>query len=268
MIIFFKRYKYLLLSICFVLSILPFFWKLNNQSQYISVSQELYNPALNRLNSIEKLLLYNDSVYKTITNSQVFDTAIYVQTLSNTLKERFHFGLSHYTIADNWIAVVSSKLFWSHFSAIVNPDDILKENEGLCSQQTIVFMEALRRKGINVRTVGLGKIEGPGHFLCEVHYNNSWRLHDVTKEPEWGKIARHHESMDYYLLNKDSLFTVYAYKMSKKDFDEITENVKYGEMNKFPAKNMLVFHKITEFITYLLPLIIAFIYFRIIYRSK
>jgi hypothetical protein len=154
-------------------------------------------------------------------------------------------------------------MLWSHLSAIVIPDDILKHSEGLCSQQTIVFMELLKRKGINVRSVGLGYKEGPGHFLCEVHYLSSWRLHDVTVEPQWKNTAGHHESMAYYLNHKDSLYTVYKSRMQKNIFDKITEKAIYGKVNEFPAKNMLIFQKTTFALTYMLPLFCLFMSIRL-----
>lgn len=263
----FKDKRQVFFGFLFIISILPFFGIFFNSEANKKIENELFNPKLASLNSIEKVISYTDSVYFT-KFKQSFDTSLYVEIVSETVKNRFSYGLMHYSFSENWIAYLSGKIFWAHLSAIVNPDDILKHSEGLCSQQTIVFMEVLRRKGINVRTVGLGKIEGPGHFLCEVHYNNSWRLHDVTKEPEWGKIARHHESMNYYLSNKDSLFTVYAYRMSKQEFDEITHDVKYGKTNEFPAKNMLLFHQLTKLVTYLIPAIFIILFLIALKKQK
>ena len=100
------------------------------------------------MNSLEKIITYNDSIYLT-KKIKTFDTAAYVKIVSETIKQRFYFGLLHYRFAENWIAALSGKLLWSHLSAVVNPNDILKHSEGLCSQQTIVFMELLKRKKIN-----------------------------------------------------------------------------------------------------------------------
>ena len=115
-------------------------------------------------------------------------------------------------------------------------------------------MEVLRLKNINTRSVGLGFKEGEGHFLCEVHYNNSWRLHDVTYEPNWVKVSNIHKSMDFYLTNKDSLYLVYETLIPRDVFDKITEKIEYGQVNVFPARNMLIFHKVTKIVTYILPM--------------
>lgn len=230
-----------------------------------SVNDELFNPSLVGLNSLDKMCSYIDSIYMA-KKLPAFDTAAYVRIASQVTKERFYFGLSSYTISENWIAYFASKFIWSHLSAIVNPNDILKHSIGLCSQQTIVFMEALNRRGINVRSVGLGEVKGPGHFICEVHYENSWRLHDVTKEPQWPKITNDHESLEYYLNNRDSLYKVYEYKMSRVEYNKLLMNVNYGESNKFPANKMLFFHKLTKAVTFILP-ILFFIMLFVEYRK-
>ena len=229
-----------------------------------SINDELFNPRLVGLNSLNKMCSYIDNIYQA-KKLPAFDTAVYVSIASQVTKERFYFGLSSYNVSENWIAFFASKFIWSHMSAIVNPDHILKHSVGLCSQQTIVFMEILNRKGIKVRSVGLGEIKGPGHFICEVHYKNSWRLHDVTKEPQWPKITNDHESLAYYLNNRDSLYKVYEYKMSRAEYNKLLMNVNYGESNKFPANRMLFFHKLTKAFTFILPIlffVLLFLEFR------
>ena len=246
-----KDKKCIIYVLLFIVSIIPFFLTSPNNSNQFD-GKELFTPELSYLNSVNKSISYLDSIYL-LNHLAVFDTAKYVQIASRFTKERFHYGLSHYSVSENWISYLSGKLLWEHLSAIVNPDDILKHSEGLCSQQTIVFMEFLMRKKINVRSVGLGYSEGPGHFLCEVYYNGGWHLHDVTKEPEWSKIENEHLSMEYYLSNKDSLYRAYQSKLEKSEFNKITERVSYGNVNEFPAKKMLFFHQATYVFTYFLP---------------
>jgi hypothetical protein len=244
--------------ILLVITVFPFTNLIFNDGPKNTPHNELFKSELSNINTIDKASNYIDSVYA---NDQfrTFDTSVYVQIVSRFAKERFHHGLSHYSLSENWIAYLSGKLFWYHLSAIVNPEDILKHSEGLCSQQTIVFMELLRKKGITVRSIGLGTSEGPGHFLCEVHYGNSWHLHDISVEPVWGNIINHHMSVNYYLSNKDSLYKAYEPRMEKKTFNKIFEKVSFGKANAFPAKNMLLFHRLTYILTLLLPLTCFFV---------
>jgi hypothetical protein len=152
-------------------------------------------------------------------------------------------------------------------SSIVLPDDILKHQNGLCSQQTIVFMHVLHRKNITVRSVGLGYKEGPGHFLCEVQYNGGWHIHDVSVEPVWSKISNDHLSMEYYLMKKDSLFLVYESRLPKKVFFKLLEQNTYGSVNEMPAQKMSVFHRFTFILIYILPAFLLYMTLRT-YRSR
>lgn len=270
---FYNRYRIVLLinMILFLASLFPLAGKYimgSSLPENANASVELYDPALSKLDNIDKLISYIDAKYARRYHSPGFDTAHYVSTVSETIKYRFYHGLAQYRFFENWIAVVASELIWSDLSAVVEPNDILRNPEGLCSQQSIVFMEVLKRKGIKVRKVGLGYVQGPGHFLNEVYYNNDWHLYDTDKEPEWNKITHHHQSIKYYMQHKDSLYKVYENKMDKTLFNKLTENVEYGEIGEFPAKNMLFFHRTTKFITYILPFILGSVLIYLLYKKK
>jgi hypothetical protein len=226
---------------------------------YEEASKELFAPQLRRLNSIDKVANYTDSLYETLKLDR-FDTAKYVRIVSGTIKRRFYHGLSSYSLSENWILHVLGKICWSHISAIVNPDDILKYPVGLCSQQNIVFMEALKKKGITTRSVGLGTAKGPGHFLSEVLYDSKWHLYDVDVEPNWEATAFNHESLDVLLGNKQELYKIYEGRLTNAVIDRIITKIHYGNPNEFPAKNMLLFHKMTKVLTYFLPFLFLFIF--------
>jgi hypothetical protein len=234
---------------------------------YEEAHKELFTPQLRYLNSVDKVINYTDSLYETLSLDR-FDTAKYVRIVSETIKRRFYHGLSNYSLSENWILYVLGEVCWSHVSAIVNPEDILKYPEGLCSQQNIVFMEVLKKKGITTRSVGLGTVKGPGHFLSEVLYDTKWHLYDVDVEPNWKIVAEEdkHESLQYLLNNKDLLHKIYENRIPESKLDKISNNVTYGTPNEFPAKNMLLFHRITVILTYLLP--ISFLLIFIWYYKK
>lgn len=254
-----KAYK--VSALFFLLSIAPFFGKLFENENVKPIKTELYNSDLYYINSIDKAIKYTDSIYLK-NNYQNFDTSEYVQIVSEFTKERFYKGLSLYNMSNNWIACMAGKLTWSHLSAIVNPNDILKHSEGLCSQQTIVFMEILMRKGIDVRSVGLGCKGGPGHFMSEAHYKGLWHLHDVTMEPVWEQIFNNDQSMEFYLKNKESLYSGYKRSYGKPFFNKLLRKVIYGKTNEFAAKKMLLFHQISLLLTYLIPLFLLSITIR------
>jgi hypothetical protein len=248
-----KNTRSIILLLLFVASLTPIFLGLFESKEIIKVPpNESYEPQLSRLDNIPKLTNYIDSVVdqKKIAKT---DTLQFVLTATEVVKQRFHYGFSNYTFATNWPAYVGGKLIWSHLSAVVDPDDILKHSEGLCSQQTIVFLDILRQKGIPFRSVGLGPKEGPGHFLCEVHYDGDWHVYDITMEPNWQAVANAHKSMMFYKNNKDTLFTVYKDKIPSEILDKMLVEVNYGKTNSMPARNMLLFHKTCKGLVYLVP---------------
>jgi len=139
------------------------------EPKYNSITEQ-FDSKLSSVNSIDKALAYVDNLSR-INESEQFDTLRYVQAASKFTKSRFFHGLSRYEFSENWIAVFGANCFWDHMSAIVNPEDIIKHSNALCSQQSIVFLEILKKRGIKSRSVGLGYKEGPGHFFAEVYYN-------------------------------------------------------------------------------------------------
>ena len=249
----FNKFSLYLYIFLFILSIYPVIFSTVSNINSKRNKNELFNIQLTRFKSVDDIIAHIDGVYSAKYSIKKMDTVGYVSITSDIVKKRFFHGLSVYSFKDNWITYVFGKLFWSHLNAIVDPDDILDYPEGLCSQQTIVFLEILKRKGIQTRWVGLGYKEGPGHFVAEVFYESNWHLYDVNMEPKWEKIVNHHKSIGYYKINPDSLYTTYEGILDKTVFYKIMQKVKYGNVNEFPAKKMLLFHQLTKLLTYILP---------------
>ncbi|MDO9000758.1 MAG: hypothetical protein Q7W45_13400 [Bacteroidota bacterium] len=267
MFTFFRDKSHILFAFLFIVSISHFFVGVSQQKIEVPNRTELFNPQLLSINSIDKALAYTDSIYN-LSHSKSFDTLAYVKIASTFIKERFYHSLSSYNFSENWIAYGFSKIFWSHFSAIVNPDHILKYPEGLCSQQNIIFSEVLRKKGITSRPVGLGPKKGPGHYLTEVFYNNDWHIYDVDLEPNWEITELNHPSLKYLLSNKEILYKIYENKLTPSHLDFIIKDVKYGKPNTFPATNMLWFHKITLGLSYIFPLLFLILFIRALMKQK
>lgn len=250
------------------ISITPIVFSTVSNLQNTYKKKELFNIELSRFKSIDDITAHIDGIYSAKYPAKEMDTVAYVSVTSDVIKKRFYHGLSKYSLKDNWITYIGGKLFWSHLNAIVEPDDILDYTEGLCSQQTIVFLEILKRKGIQTRWVGLGYKEGPGHFLAEVYYQGKWHLYDVDMEPNWEKITISHESMNYYQSNSDTLFLTYEGIISQSLYDKLMEKVEYGGVNDFPAKNMLLFHRVTKISTYLIPVFLGILILFTLFKQK
>jgi hypothetical protein len=261
-----KNKKEILFSAVFILSSMPFILKVPSINEDHLNAYEQFDPNLSAIGSVTDLLEYCDKLNGS--NTSVIDTIKFVECISNVTKQRFKHGLANYSLSDNWIANLSGRVLWSHFTAIVDANDILKHNEGLCSQQTIVFLQALKQKGIQTRSVGLGAEGGPGHFLAEVRYEGGWHIYDVSSEPDWSRLSKPHQSMEYYSQHKDSLFKAYESHMPADLFNAVMVKVDYGETGAFPAKKMRLFHQVTYLITVVLPFLFLGLLMRSIYRKR
>jgi len=257
MLQFSQSHKRRLVLVLFILSLIPLLAKIWTPSEPNRAKNEIYNEELKKISSLNQLISYADETYSQKKNTSSFDTLDYVVNLSEIIRQRFYHEDLKYSFSENWIAWLTGKLFWSHISFIVLSDDILKHSEAICSQQTSVFMEVLQKKGITVRSVGLGYPEGPGHYLCEVEYGGDWHLYDVSIEPDWSLISDSHKSIAYYLSRKELLYQAYEKRLPRPIFNKILERHTYGEINKLPAKHMKLLHQVMNLTTYLLPLIFA-----------
>lgn len=253
-------------GVLFVLSVIPFFIHINHSS-HEPLQNELYSKYLKKINTVDKAVDHIIKMNKNQKNN--LDTSLFVRNTESFVKRRFYHGLSTYSVSENWIAYFGGEFLWSHFSAIVIPNDLLKHSEGLCSQQSMVFMEILSKRGIKTRHIGWGTDETEGHFLVEVYYNSSWHLYDVNMEPDWEKINNSIErkSMHYFLKNKESLFKAYQGRLDKKIFFDMLDNVKFGKINTYPARNMRFFHFGSKIAVITLPFLF-FLLFALQFRKK
>lgn len=208
---------------------------------------DLYDPSLARLNSLDKLMAFTDSLYENVSTA-LFDPARYAELADSVVRMRFYHGLQNYRFTDNYLANLSGKFLWSHLGAKVLPDDILKGHKAFCSQSSIVFQELLRRKDIEFRTVAL-----PGHFCTEVLVDGHWRFYDVSYKPSFAGIGR--LSAASMMEQPEFIRKAYLYSFQKKFFDNLDyhfdpERVSYGAINAFAAPRMAMFHHFTFFLSH------------------
>jgi hypothetical protein len=206
-----------------------------------------FEPVLSsRLLSVQAILAYTDSLADE--RNVEPNTLGYGELLTSVIKQKFFHGFSHYALDQNWIAAVAGKLVWYDLSAIVIPEDIIKYPMAACSQQGIVLMECLRRKGIAYR-----KIIFDHHFAVEA-YLNGWYYFDPNMEPDFTQIAR---SSLQDLIDTDRLFEVYSHALNQSDVALYLANPAYGEINGPQARNATVFQSVSKMasrVLWLLPL--------------
>ncbi len=213
---------------------------------------EDFDPSLSRLNSLDKLENYCDSLYAVTccgADKAEFDED-YTSLVSSVIRKRFYHGYSYYGFKNNYLAFLFSKTTRSGYSAVVIPDDILQYPFAACSQQSIVMMEVLKAKGLKTRKISFqGNIAG-GHFCFEVFYKNSWHFYDPNMEPDINVLnAYNRPGIGYLASHTDVLLKAY-HRHAKEKVLDIFLNYSYGQVDKFPAPNAIVFHKITKALSY------------------
>lgn len=228
-------------------------------------NKEEFDPSLTRLNSIDELTAYCDSIYTNANHStaSVSNEELYPEIVNNAISKRFYHGYSLYGFKSNYMAMLLSQVSVQGLNAIVVPDDIMKYAYAACSQQSIVMMEVMKRKGYSTRKIGF-KSEKYGHFCLEVYYAGSWHFFDPDMEPNMavaGVTSR--PGIAFLAEHKELLPKLYS-KFSLDLVMELFPNYSYGKADIFPAPRALFFQKASQFLSYTMWLyfLAAFIFVR------
>ncbi|WP_026462927.1 hypothetical protein [Adhaeribacter aquaticus] len=223
---------------------------------------EAFDKSLIKLNTIEKLNAYIDScgLAGNISAPSKDDAFL----VNQVIEKKFYHGFSHYSIQDNWLACLAGKVIWDHLSAIVIPNDLVKHPMAACSQQSIVMMEVLRKRGYQVRKLGLS-----GHFVLETFYDKTWHVFDPDKEPIYSGFL--HDSLNIYLEN-GYLTKAYSKSLTPVEVKRIFSKQQIGAINEFPAENARLFHVVTGYVTrspvmHFMLLVLIFYFVQILWRK-
>lgn len=211
---------------------------------------EDYNPSLTRLNTVNKLSAYCDSLYqeKAVDGTPVKFEEAFPELVSSVVRNRFYHGYSLYNSSTNFMAVALSGISIKGLKAIVIPDDILKYPFAACSQQSIVFMEVLQRKGFPTRKVGFNG-KKYGHFCFEVYYNGGWHFFDPDMEPSVAVLTAYNRPGIAFLAHhRDILEKAYS-QYPVDEVNDIFPNYYYGPANTFVAPNAILFQRATKFLS-------------------
>ncbi len=222
------------------------FVQLRKQDTVFAHPNDKWDPSLSRLNSMELLIDYIDSL-SYVRHINPDSLPEYVNLIDSIIRMRFYHGLQNYRFEENWIANLLGRTVWFHFGAKVIPDHILKGQKAFCSQSSIVFQEVLRQKGFDVRSVLL-----PGHFCTEVLINGVWQFHDVSYKPSFLGFAS--LSAAELANQPKTIEQAYLYSFavaSGTDIMELfdAEKIEYGNPNSNAAPTMTLFHNITSFLS-------------------
>lgn len=227
--------------------------------------KEEYDASLQRLDNIEKLTDYCDSLYaeQVYAGDPIRFESGFPEVAASVVRKRFYHGYSLYGFGNNPMAMFASKVSIEGLSAIVLPNDILKFPYAACSQQSIVLMKVLQQKGFKTRKVGfLGKLGG--HFCFEVFYNGAWHFYDPNMEPDVEVLKAYNQPGIAFLSSRpDVLKKAYNQYPEEKVMDLFT-NFSYGKVNAPAAPKAFLFQRVTQFLSYTIWtfFLLAFIFVR------
>lgn len=240
--------KFLLISIS-VLLLLPNFFDLTLEEKPGYNKVEIYNPSLSRINSIQKLINYSDSISQ---KKYAPNSLQYAMVVSNVLEQRFYHGFSVYSLQNNWIAAVTQYLFGHYVADPVNPEDILKYPYAGCSQQAIVLAAVMKKNRVRYRSLGF-----PHHYTTELQFNNSWYYFDTDMEPD---MTAEDRDLETWKHDADSLKKFYHKNLGAVEWGfGNSQKAQVGKIDAKPAPNASLFQNTTKYLSKLLwlfPLII------------
>lgn len=208
---------------------------------------EKYDEQLaGEINSINKLIAAADAY--SITKDVPADSIGYWDNLSDIIRVSFSHGYSYYSMNENWVAAIAGAVIWDDLAAIVQPNDIMKYPNAACSQQSIVLMECLKRKGIPYRAVLFAH-----HYAVEAYINNGWRFFDNNLEIVLAGNT-HSDSYEGY-AKKGELTRIYRGILGPQSMSYMLGSAHYGAVSAEPAPNAATFHHVTRFLSLTLWLI-------------
>lgn len=228
------------------------FQKLNNPKPAISRNED-FDPSLQRLNNIEKLQKYCDSIYEERQHSPNYSIAEkeYAQIAAEVGRNRFYHGLSSFGFGDNYLAYIANPSFLGYYlNAPVRSNDILKFPYGICSQQATVLMDLLRIKGYQVRKIGFYNQAISGHFCYEAFYNGSWHFYDPDLEPDMAVLNAHGRPDIKYLVDHRDVLKQAYHKQDPAKVDALFPTYFYGKVNESLAQNATIYQRATKILSY------------------
>ncbi len=245
----------IILISAFLLTFVSFLLLANNIFHPVSYSlikpanlqNDQYDSTLVKLNTMSKLEAYCDSMF-----SANQSTKTYPGIVADVMRKKFYHGYSYYDMSSNPLAVLFAPIVKNGAEAVVIPSDIVKYPMAACSQQSIVGMQLLRRKGYNVRKVAMwDSINKVGHFTFEAYYDNGWHYFDTNLEPDT-EILREYKrpSVDYLARHPDIAMEAYRNSKDAAMLTRLIESYKTGPVNKFPAPNAYLYQVVLKYIGY------------------
>lgn len=228
--------------------------------------KEEYAPELNYLNSMAKLDAHTDSMVAVSPLQNLSAEALYPNVLNDIVRKRFYHGLFRYSVGNNFVAFLATKISGRSWNEVWKADDILKSPHAFCGQQSLVEMELLIKRGYKVRSVNM---QAPayknGHFAFEAFYDNKWHYFDPDMEPNTNLLMAEGrpslEELRSSIIADRSILTSLYPNANADVLYALFNNYRIGEVNQLMPARTYVFATVTKALSYLSSLFSLLIYF-------
>jgi hypothetical protein len=234
-----KALRILLLVLTVVFFALNFVHYNINEDHNAVVIHEKFDPSLNRLNTLDKLINYTDS--SCAAQKIQPHTLDYAIEAKEIVSQRFYHKYATQNLNENWIASISQWVTGYYLSSKITADDILTRPYGYCGQQSAVLMELLEKKGFDCRAVYFAH-----HFAMQAYINKQWCFFDPNQEPD---ILPEQRSNNAWLYNDDSLAIAYRTDTNLINYrfgHPLHSNIRFGKINEVQGPNAQIFQAITK----------------------
>lgn len=180
------------------------------------------------------------------------------KAIDQFIKDRFVFGFSYISPKENWLIYLFGIIFGSSYTVPVDPNDILKHPQAMCSQQSIVFMELLRRYNIQYGAVLFNWPDSDpgkrGHFAVAARVDGVWRYFDADLETKGSPPVS-------TVIDGSALASLYRDKpamAAKMRYAARHHGISLEHINEYPAPRGRALQVLTNWVSYLMPFMLLF----------
>ena len=207
---------------------------------------EIYDEDIAKIDNLNDLKRLVDYEIKE-NHFEGIEIPIYIDDI---VRKKYFHQTAYISTDTNWILKGADYFFPERFfTTAMDPKELIQKNHGICSQQSIIFQELLKDYHFEYGSIRLDinipNQENFGHFTNGVKIGSDWFYFDSNMEPVY---SRKNPLIFKKVLEADKLVLERLYPQY--NFDLVTkEMINFGDLNKFPAKQGVMFQKITQFVS-------------------
>jgi hypothetical protein len=214
---------------------------------------EIYDEKIAKIDNLNDLKKFVDYEIKE-NNFEGIDIPIYIDEI---VRKKYFFTMAFISADTNWILIGVDYFFPErYFLQAMDPEDLVKKNHGMCSQQSIIFQELIKSYPFEYASIRFSS-DVFGHFASAVKVDDDWFYFDSFFEPVYDRnnplIVKKILKADIEVIKKLYPHHVTSFGdplYPERNLDLLTkEEITLGDLNIFPAKQGVMFQKITQFLS-------------------